>query len=148
MRRVAGGAAVVGDDRMDTLHPLGGIVVTTGAEVTPFGAEKLAIFTPVRVMTTGAAIFEGGMDHFFALAHTVMALLAQGGTVSGKLESTLFAGVRQAAGFMTGGTITISYRVVQGHPFSCVHGCVTFRRHTTLCRRQGEYCHCQEADPE
>ena len=99
---VAGGAAVVGDNRMDTLHPLGGIIVTTGAELTPFGAEKFALFTQVRIMATGAAVIKSGMDHLFAFAHAVMALLAQCGTVCGQLESALFAGVRKAACFMTG----------------------------------------------
>lgn len=148
VRRVTGGAAVFGDDRVETLHPLGGVIVTTCAKVAPFGAEKFAIFTPVRIMATGAAVIKGGMDHLLAFTHAVMALLAQGGAVGSQLESPLFAGVRQAAGFMARQTITTSHRVVQGHPFRRAHRCMTFRCHATLCRSQGERCHRQKADPE
>jgi hypothetical protein len=148
VRRMAGSTAVVGNDRMDTLHPFGGIVVTSRTKRAPLGDQQFTMLTPVWIMATGAAIFEGGMNHFLAFAHAVVALLTQGDTISGEFESALFAGVRDATCFVTGRTITTSDRVVQGHSFGRSQRRVTFRCHTTLCRSQGEGCHRQEADPE
>ena len=148
VRSVAAGTPFVGNNRMDTTHPLGRIVVTTGTKGAAAGDEEFTIFTQMRVMTADATIFQGGMHNFLPLTHAVMALLAEGGAVGGEVKSPFFAGVGNVSGFVAGGTISPGHRVVQGHPFDRVHRCVTFRRHTTLCRSQGERRHRQQADPE
>lgn len=148
VRRVTGSTPFVSDDRMDTLHPLGRVVVTTGTKVTAAGDQEFTIFAQVRIMTIRAAIFEGRMDQLLPLAHAVMALLAKSGAAGGELESPLFTGVRDAAGFVAGRTITTSHRIVQLHPFRRAHRRVTFTSHTALSGGQGERRHNQQADPE
>ena len=148
VRSVAGGTPFVSYNRMDTTHSLARIVVTAGTKGAIGGDEEFTIFTQVGIMTTGAAIFQGGMDHLLPLTPAVMALLAEGGAVGGEFESPLLAGVGNTAAFVAGRTISSGHRVVQLHPFCRSHRRVTFGGHATLGGGKGECRHDKKADPE
>lgn len=132
MRGVAGGTSFVSNNRMDTFHPFGRVVVTAGTEISAAGDEKLLVFTLMGIMTTGTAVVEGGMNNLLSLAHAVVALFTKSGAVGSELESTLAAGVRDAARLVTGRTITTGDRVVLLYPFGCPQRCVTTGGHTTV----------------
>lgn len=148
VRHMASGAAFVVNDRMDTLHPFGGIVVATGAQRTIGGDEEFTILTQVRIMTPGAAIFESRMDDLLPLAHAVMTLLTQGGPLGGESKCALLAGMGNPAGGVAGIAFATGERIVQLHPWCRCQRSVTFGGHATLSRSNGEGRHHEEADPE
>lgn len=146
MRGVAGSTSFVRDDRMDTLHPFGRIVVTTGAEIAAAGAEKLFVFTLVGIVTAGTAIVEGGMNDFLSLTHAVVALLTKSSAVGSEFETALTARVGDAARLVTGATITACHRVVLQHSFNRPQRRVTAGGHTAVGSDSRQHRNGKQAD--
>jgi hypothetical protein len=148
MRVMAGNTPGVRDNRMDRAHSFGRVIMTTGTEIRAAGDEELRIFTKVRVMTGNTAVCQGRMHKFLPLALAVMALVAEGSALGNEFESLLAAGMGKTAGFVAGGTIAASQRVMQRHPFSSLQLRVTLSGHAPFGSKQGRNGNEQKSNPE